>query len=66
MVVVYFVSCWSAANIAARFHVPKHQAWKVLNEWSIRALALGYVQVIDEEAFATVCRVDLHAHGGPR
>jgi hypothetical protein len=29
-------------------------------------LALGYVQVIDEEAFAAVCRVDMHAHGGPR
>ena len=57
MVVLYFVCGWSAENVAARFHVPKHQAWKILNEWSVRALALGYVQVIDEEAFAAVCHI---------
>ena len=59
VVVLFFVRGWRATDIAARFHVPKHRIWKVLNEWSVRALALGYVQVIDEEAFATCCRMDV-------
>jgi len=53
---LYFVRGWSSARIAARFHVPKHRIRKSLNQWSVRALALGYVQVIDHEAFAACCR----------
>ena len=59
MVLLFFVRGWSAANIAERFHVPDHRVWKVLNAWSVRALTLGYVQVIDPEAFAACCGADV-------
>jgi hypothetical protein len=51
-VLLFFVRGWSSSRIAARFHVPAHQIWQLLENWSVRALALGYVQVIDQEAFA--------------
>lgn len=57
-VLLFFVQGWSSVDIAARFGVPKHVIWGVLNEWSVRALALGYIQVIDPEEFATCCRMD--------
>jgi hypothetical protein len=56
MVVLFFVRGWSAANIAERFHVPNHRVWHLLNSWSVRAMALGHVQVIDAEAFEACCR----------
>ena len=52
MVLLFFVRGWSAAHIAERFNVPDHRVWKILNAWSVRAWTLGYVQVIDPEAFA--------------
>jgi len=58
MVLLYFVRGWSLEDIARRFHMPKHRVWKSLNAWSVRALALGYVQVIDPEAFAAQCRME--------
>ena len=54
VVLLFFVRGWSASRIGARFNVPRHRIWKTLNSWSVRALALGYVQVIDPEAFAAV------------
>ena len=62
MVLLFFVRGWSVAKIAERFLVPSLRVWKLLNEWSLRALALGYVQVIDPEAFAACCRDE--ADGG--
>jgi hypothetical protein len=59
MVILYFVRGWSSAKIAARFNVPTHWIRKSLNEWSVRALALGFVQVIDPEAFAACCHSDV-------
>lgn len=59
MVLLFFVRGWSSAGIAARFHVPKHRIKKSLNEWSFRALALGYVQIIDPDAFTEICQVDV-------
>ena len=56
MVVLFFVRGWSAAKIAARFHVPRHRVWTLLNEWSVRAMAQGHIQVIDPEAFEAFCR----------
>jgi hypothetical protein len=56
MVLLFFVRGWGAAKIAERFHVPKHRVWTLLNEWSVRAMALGHVQVIDPEAFEACCR----------
>lgn len=55
-VVLFFVCGWRSAEIAARFHVPTHRMRKSLDAWSVRAMALGYVQVIDAEAFARCCR----------
>jgi hypothetical protein len=59
MVLLYFIRGWSSVNIAARFNVPTHWIRKSLNEWSVRALALGFVQVIDPEAFAACCHSDV-------
>jgi hypothetical protein len=58
VILLFFVRGWSSIDIGARFHVPKHVIWGILNDWSVRALALGCIQVIDPEAFATCCRVD--------
>jgi hypothetical protein len=58
LVVLFFVRGWSAAKIAARFHVPRHRVWTLLNEWSVRAMAQGHIQVIDPEAFEACCRDD--------
>ena len=58
MVLLYFVRGWSQPAIAARFRVPIHRISKALNDWSIRALALGYVQVIDPKAFAVCCGLE--------
>lgn len=59
IVLLFFVRGWNSGKIAARFNVPRHRIWKILNGWSVRALALGYVQVVDPEAFAACCRVDV-------
>jgi len=58
MVMLFFVRGWSSVGIAERFGVPKHRIKNSLNEWSVRALALGYVQVVDPEAFAACCHVE--------
>ena len=58
VVLLFFVRGWSSAEIARRFDIPRHRISEILNDWSIRALALGYVQVIDAEAFASCCRTD--------
>ena len=63
MVLLFFVRGWSAANIAERFHVPSHRVWKLLNAWSVRAMALGHVQVIDSEAFEACCGGDIEGGG---
>jgi hypothetical protein len=60
MVLLFFVRGWSVAKIAERFQVPKHRVWTLLNEWSVRAMALGYVQVIDPEAFEASCRGEVN------
>ncbi len=59
IVLLFFVRGWSSSKIGARYHVPRHRIWKILNGWSVRALALGYIQVIDREAFAACCHVDV-------
>lgn len=61
VVLLFFVRGWSASRIAARFNVPRHRIWKTLNGWSVRALALGFVQVIDPEAFAECCHLDVQS-----
>jgi len=55
VVQLFFVWGWSSSRIGARFGVQKHQIWKILKDWSIRALTLGYIQVIDLDAFALLC-----------
>ena len=58
VVLLFFVRGWTSIQIAMRFNVPKHVIRGILNDWSVRALALGYIQVIDPEAFAICCRMD--------
>jgi hypothetical protein len=59
VVLLFFVRGWTSIQIAARFGVPKHVIRGTLNEWSVRALALGHIQVIDPEEFAICCRMDV-------
>ena len=66
MVLLYFVRGWSSVRIAARFGVPKHRIRNGLKEWSSRALAVGYVQIVDPEAFAACCQVDVEFRSPPR
>ena len=61
MVSLFFVRGWSAAHIAERFQVPNHRVWSLLNAWSVRAMALGHVQVIDAEAFEACCRGEVES-----
>jgi hypothetical protein len=63
MVLLYFVRGWHLRDIVARFRVPAHRVCQLLNTWSVRALALGYVEIIDPEAFAECCRVDVESQG---
>lgn len=65
MVLLFFVRGWSLGDVASRFKVPKHRVCQILNFWSVRALTLGFVEVIDPEAFAKCCRVDVE-HGRDR
>ena len=58
VVLLFFVRGWTSIQIAMRFNVPKHVIRGILNEWSVRALALGYIQVIDPKEFAICCRMD--------
>jgi hypothetical protein len=51
-VLLYFVRGWPVCDIAARFGVGGHRISKVVDEWATRAIALGYIQVIDPERFA--------------
>jgi len=57
-VTLFFVRGWSTPAIAARFGAPAHQILQIANDWSKRALALGYIQVIDATAFDEICRLD--------
>ena len=59
VVLLYFVRGWTSPKIATRFNIPIHRVSEILYEWTVRALALGYVQIIDAEAFATCCHIDL-------
>jgi len=55
-VLLFFVRGWNSPRIAQRFRVPTHVIWQVIEEWSVRAWELGYLQVLDAEAFAACCR----------
>jgi len=51
-VLLFFVRGWPICDISARFGVGTHRISKVVDEWATRAIALGYIQVIDAERFA--------------
>ena len=55
-VLLFFVRGWSSPRIAERFRVPTHRVWQIIEDWSVRAWELGYVRVLDPEAFAACCR----------
>jgi hypothetical protein len=55
VVALFFLRGWAPTRIAARFQVPVHRIRKSLDAWCVRAFALGYLQVIDQEAFARCC-----------
>ena len=55
VVLLYFVRGWSSVEIGARFNLPKHRIRQILRDWSVRAFALGCMEVIDPEAFRACC-----------
>jgi hypothetical protein len=52
---LYFLQGWAVSAISIRFRIPIHRIWRLLNEWVVRALAFGYIQIIDAEDFAKCC-----------
>ena len=54
---LYFVHGWSSSQIALRFRVPKHRIWKIVEQWAVRALNHGYLQLIDADAFTHLQQV---------
>jgi len=55
VVLLYFVRGWSSVEIGERFRVPKHRISQVLRDWSVRALAQGCLEVLNQEAFKECC-----------
>jgi len=51
VVLLFFVLGWSSTTIAARFNVPVHRVWQIVEDWSVRAFGLGYLQIVDAVAF---------------
>src|SRR5581483_6611266 len=49
---LFLVRGWAMTSIAARFDVPVSRISQMIREWSVRAFALGYIQVIDPDRFA--------------
>jgi len=50
-VMLYFVRGWTMSRIGARYGLPDFRVSQILNEWAVRAFALGFIQVIDSERF---------------
>jgi hypothetical protein len=62
---LYFVRGWSLCDIAVRFGVGSHRISKVVDEWATRAIALGYIQIIDPERFETWSGTEATIEAGP-
>jgi len=62
---LYFVRGWSLCDIAVRFGVGSHRISKVVDEWATRAIALGYIQIIDPERFETWNGTEAKIETGP-
>ena len=58
-VLLYFVRGWPLCDIADRFGVKPHRIAKAVDEWATRAIALGYIQVVDAEQFAEWSSVEV-------
>jgi hypothetical protein len=52
VVMLYFIHGWTMSEIGGRYSLPDFRVSQLLHEWAVRAFALGYVQVIDEDRFA--------------
>lgn len=55
VVLLYFVLGWTSVEIAARFGVPKHRVRQILKDWSVRAFALGCMEIVNRDAFLAYC-----------
>jgi hypothetical protein len=64
VVLLYFVLGWSSGEICVRFHVPRHRIRQILKDWSVKALALGCMEVIDPNAFQECCRANAEQSAG--
>jgi len=50
-VTLYFVCGWTMSRIGVRYGLPDFRISQILNEWAVRAFALGFIQIIDAERF---------------
>ena len=51
VVMLYFLRGWTMSGIGRRYGLSDFRISQILNEWAVRAFALGYVQVIDDQQF---------------
>jgi hypothetical protein len=51
-VMLYFVRGWTMAEVGERYGLAVFRVHQIINEWAVRAFALGYIQVIDDARFS--------------
>lgn len=52
VVVLYLVQGWQMSAVGARYGLPAWRISAIIYEWSVRAFASGFIQVIDPVRFA--------------
>jgi hypothetical protein len=57
VVMLYFLHGWTMSGIGRRYGFSDFRISQILNEWAVRAFALGYIQVIDDERFPDLSRL---------
>jgi hypothetical protein len=54
VVVLFLVRAWSMNAIGRRVGLPASRVSLIVREWSVRAFALGYIQIIDPVRFSEI------------
>jgi hypothetical protein len=63
---LYFVLGWSCGKIAVRYGIVRQRVGQILNAWTRRAVAKGYIQVIPPAESLTLLASILHSRApGP-
>jgi hypothetical protein len=56
VVVLYLVQGWQMTAVGIRFGLPVWRISAIIYEWSVRAFASGFIQVIDPQRFTELTR----------